>query len=280
MIYIAIENLLAGSGVAINASSEDALYVAENLYNGRPSKPFRFTDHGTAGNPEWICAEFDAPKQVTIAALFNHNLTALAAGGDEVSFKGCDDPCDMSGSGSCDWDFPDYEHGLEPHMVADWNDLYHVLNQTRLAYRFDFIDSTNPDGYVEVGEAFLGVYTALTTAHLKPGRKESPVYYRWRNITPYGQHWMESLSYSVNLGLTVTNLGDPNVVDSIRVILQAIHEANGRFVIVPNSAHPFVYYVALENDSGFMAQIARGFECEANEWTFELMTLTKGIKLL
>jgi len=29
-----------------------------------------------------------------------------------------------------------------------------------------------------------------------------------------------------------------------------------------------------------MANIVRGPDCEANEWTFELMTLTKGIRLL
>jgi len=276
-VLIGIQNFLAGNDVAIDASSEDVLYVIENLYNGRPSKPLRFTGVGAALNPEWICIEFDAPKLVTLAAIFNHNLTDLSAVGDELSFKGCDDGC---GSGGCDWNIPDYEVDLAGRLVADWNDLYQLVNQTRLAYRVDFIDTTNPAGFVEVGELFLGQYTALTTAHLKPGRTESPLYYRWKNVTPYGQHWAESLSYSVSLGLTVTNLGDPNVVDAVRVVLQAIHAANGRFVIIPNDRHPFAYYVYLENDSGFMSQVARGFECEANEWTFELMTLTKGIRLL
>ncbi len=65
MIYYAIENLLARSNTAISSSSEDALYVAENLYNKRPSKPFRFTGVGLAGVPEWVCVEFEAPTRVT-----------------------------------------------------------------------------------------------------------------------------------------------------------------------------------------------------------------------
>lgn len=280
MLYYSIANYLAGTDVTISVSSEDALYVQEWLYNKRPSKPFRFTGHGTAGNPEYICIEFDAPKLVEIAALFNHNLTALAAANDEVTFKGCDDPCDLSGSGACDWDTPDYEHDLKPHLVTGWNDVYHVLSQTRLAYRFDFIDSTNADGYVEVGEAFLGALGALSTAHLKPGRAESPQLYRAANVTPYGQHWTEAFSHSVTLDLTVTNLNDPATVDAVRTMLLAVHANGGVFVVVPNHRFPFVYYVHLESDGGFMAQVVRGQDCEWSEWTFNLRTLTKGIVLL
>jgi len=275
MVLIIIDNLLAGDDVTLSSSSEDTLYVLENLYNGRPSKPFRFTGIGAVGVPEWICAEFDAPKNVTFAGIFNHNLTALAGGNDSLLLKADDGTC-----AGATWAAPDYQVDLKTRIVENWNDIYRTLSQTRLSYRFEFIDTANTHGHVEVGELVLGVYTGLDSAYLKPGRVEDPKYYSWRNVTPYGQHWQESLSYGLRLDLTVTNLGDPGTVDAVRVILQAIHAANGRFVIVPNHLNPMAYYVALESDGGFMANIMRGPGCEANEWTFELMTLTKGIRLL
>lgn len=277
MVLYAIDNFLAGTDVAVISSSEDTLYVLENLWNRRPSKPFRFTGHGSVGNPEWVCAEFDAPKNVTIAALFNHNLTALTGGNDALVLKACDDPCAVSGG--CDWATPDYSHSLQDRLIDHWNDLYHVIDETRLSYRLEVIDESNPVE-VELGEFFLGELTELDSARLSPGRVESPTLYRFLNVTPYGQHWAESLSNSVSLSLTVTNLNDPAQVDAVRVMIEAVHANGGRFVIVPNDAFPFVYYVFLENDGGFMRQIFRGSDCELLEWTFELRTLTKGISLL
>ena len=277
MILYAIENYLAGSDVAaLSSSSEDALYVRENLYNERPSKPFRFTGIGIVANPEWVCVEFDAPKRVTFAAIFNHNLI-LTGVGSELSLKGSDTGCDDSAT---DWDVPDYELDISGRVVADWNDLYATLDQTRLAFRVDVIDPANADGYGELGELFLGQYGALSSARLSPGRAESPRLFRSFNETYYGQYWIEPLSSSLTMELRIANLGDPRQVDSLRTLVLAIHAAGSRFVVVPNDRQSFVYYVALENESGFMEQIARGIECEAAFWTLSLRTLTKGIALL
>lgn len=59
-------------------SSEDPVYVKEFLYCERPSKPFRFTGIGAPAAPEWICVTLDGVQPVSFAAIFNHNLTALA----------------------------------------------------------------------------------------------------------------------------------------------------------------------------------------------------------
>jgi hypothetical protein len=277
MIYYAVDNFLAGSDVVISSSSEDPLYVLDYLHNERPSKPFRFTGHGSAGNPEWVCVEFDAPKRVTLAALFNHNLTALAGANDALVLKGCDDPC--AGSGGCDWSLPDYSHSIKDRLVDGWNDLFHFIDETRLAYRLEVIDETNVHA-IELGEYFLGQKTALFTARLLPGRSESPQLHRFMNVTPYGQHWAASLADSVTLELVASNLNDPHQVDAVRRMILAVHANNGRFIIVPNPAYPFVYYVFLENDNGFMAQVVRGLDRELTDWTFSLRTLAKGIMLL
>jgi|WetSurSiteA1Bulk_404760.scaffolds.fasta_scaffold00434_19 hypothetical protein len=275
MILYAIDNYLAGSDVAaITSSSEDALYQLEYLYDERPSKPFRFTGIGSAGNPEWVCIEFDDPKKITIAALFNHNLIGTSSN-DELLLQGCDDGCS-----ACDWDNPDFEIDLSSRMIAEWNDLYQLINQTRAAYRLQIIDGDNADGFIEIGDFFLGEYEQLANARLEPGRAESPKLYRFANITPYGQHWTEALSYSITLELRIASLNDPAQLDAVRSMIMRIHDNNGRFVIIPNHLFPFAYYVHLENDSDFMAQFARGLDCEVSEWSLSLRTLTKGIALL
>jgi hypothetical protein len=275
MIYYAIENYLAGADALISTSSEDALYVKEHLYNVRPSKPFRFTGVGAAGAPEWICVEFDAPKRVTILGVFNHNFD-LTGSGSELSIKGSDTGCDESVT---DWDAPDYEHEISDRIVANWNDLYERLDETRLAFRLDVIDPDNEDN-VEIGELFLGLASELSAARLAPGRAESPTLFRSFNATWFGQHWIEGLSASLSMELRISNQNDPSQVDALRTMVLAIHAAGSKFLVVPNDRHPFVYYVALENGDQFMAQIARGLECEQSEWTLQLRTLTKGIALL
>lgn len=278
MIYYAIDNLLADEDTLISASSEDSLYIIENLFNRRPSKPFRFTGDGAVGSPEWLCIELLNPAQVTLASIFNHNLS-LGSSGDDVVLKACDGGCG-SASGDCDWDSPDYGESLSDRIVANHNDLYKTLDQTRLSFRFEFIDSANPDGYVEIGELFLGSYVPLLNAHLSPGRKESPEFFRFKNETPYGQIWSESLSYNLTLELTIKNVGSPSQVDDLRKMLLAIHANSGVFVIIPNHRFPFAHYVFLENERGFASQLVGGLTCKLDEYTLTLRTLTKGISLL
>lgn len=275
MILYATENYLAGTDVTISASSEDPLYVLENLYNRRPSKPFRFTGIGSAGNPEWICAEFDAPKRITLAAVFNHNLTTLPESIDELTLE-----ADDAGCSGATWGAPDYAHALKPHLVADWNDLYARLDETRLSWYLAAIDSLSPAAFIEIGELFLGQAIALSSAYLQPGRQESPRLYRAANVTHYGQHWTEAYSESITLDLTIKNLNNPAQVDAVRKMILAIHGADGKFVIIPDPATPFIYYAHLENDGGFMSQLMRGPTCELTQWSLQLRTLTKGISLL
>lgn len=275
MIYYATVNLLAGDDVTITGSSEDTLYVLENLYNKRPSKPFRFTGIGAAGNPEWVAFEFDAAKDVSLVGIFNHNLTALAAGDDDLRLKASRTTVALQ-----NWANPPWNLNLEDRLVTGWNDLYRAIDEDFRSYRLEVIDTANPDGYVEFGEVVLAEYTALANAKIQPGFAEGPKLYRAKNVTAYGQDWTESLSHNVTLSLEVWNSGDPRTVDAIRTMIVAIHEAGGRFIIVPDHEKKFAYYVALENDGGFMSSIARGAEAEVTAWTMELQTLTKGITLL
>lgn len=273
------ENLITGSDVTLLSSSESTLYVLENLFEypnyARPSKPFRTTGIGAAGNPEYVAAEFDAGKAVTFFGLFNHNLTALAGGNDALVLKGS-----SLAHAAANWAAPDFSVDLKARLITGWNDLYKVIGYSSRTYRLEMIDTANTDGYLELGDVVIGNHSTLSNARLQPGRKESPRYYRAKNVTPYGQDWNESYADSVTLDLEIWNANDPAQIDAVRTMLQAVQEAGGHFIVVPDSGAKWCYYVSLENDGGFMQSIARGQTAEVSAWTLELRTLTKGISLL
>lgn len=272
------DNLITGTDATLLSSSEDSLYVLENLSDypnyARPSKPFRTTGIGSAGNPEYLAVEFDAAKAVTFFGLFNHNLTALSGVNDALLLKGS-----SLAHAAANWAAPDFSLDLEDRLVSGWNDLYKSVSYNSRTYRLEMIDTANAYGYLEVGDFVFGNYTALSNARLQPGRRESPVFYRAKNVTPYGQDWNESYSDSVTLDLEIWNANNPAQIDAVRTMLKAIQDAGGHFIIVPDSNAKWCYYVALKNDGGFMQSIARGDTAEVSAWTLELETLVKGVCL-
>lgn len=92
MLYV-IENFIS-SDTPLYASSENAAeWVAlSNLYNKRPSKPFRFEGQGTPAVPEWLCVDLLEAKQVTFCGVCNHNLL-LGGSADRLYIQSCANPC-------------------------------------------------------------------------------------------------------------------------------------------------------------------------------------------
>lgn len=260
-------------------SSEDSPYVKEWLYNVRPSKPLRFEGKGVApGNvPEWICIAFAAPQLVTFWGNFKHNFTDLSAGGDELTFKGCADVCE--GSGSCDWNAPDEEIDLSDRIISNFRNSYKKVNMTYQYYRQDIIDSLN-DYNLEVGELVLGQWQQFTSdVHLQPGRPDGPKFYKGDQKTHAGQPWFTYYSESETFTLTFMNVQDPAVVDEIHAFLKAVQRAGGTFVIVPDDNYPFCYYVYITNVEGYANRLYHG-EKDLREWKIELETLPEGRRLL
>ena len=300
MLIYAIENYINADS-SLYANSEDGTYVLENLFNERPSFPYRTTDIGMIGSPEWICIDIGSAQWLTFAAIFNHNLTQLETAGDELRLKGCDDPCD--GSAACDWDNPGCEKDLtalpspdcEPSCsgtqpVENFCNLYHTFNcdAAHQYWRLDMIDQANTDGFLEVGELFLGQWQyfgrgSLTNSpnwvRLTPGRDDGPVFNMNHQLTYAGQDWINYHSDAEGFTLSFTNLNDPCIVDELQVFLRTVMRAGGKFVIVPDDAMPFCYYVAIMNKRDFAHRTIYGLK-ELREWRLELKTLVEGITLL
>lgn len=285
-ILYSIDNFITAS-CDIYISSEDDLYHRDNIYLKRPSLPWRSDGSiGSVGNPEWICIDFGEDKDVTYAGIFNHNLTSLSAAGDEFRLKGCTDGCPGQ-SGACDWDNPDCEIDLSDRIISNFKNsckkiscAYPSGHDGFQYWRVDFIDQNNTDGYIEVGELFLGQWYRFANARLQPHKLHGPQIYRGTNITHYGQIWSYPYSDAEGFSLAIKNMNDPAQIEDLAQFIRDVHENQGRFVINPNDDFNFCYYVFLENESNFREQISRGPDSEHTQWSLELRTLTQGITLL
>ncbi len=108
-------------------------------------------------DPNWLEADLGAAKQVEAAVLLDHNLTS----GATITLKADNE------DGS--WASPDWSQALT------WNEgaIVYFLDQTYRYWRLEIDDPDNPDGYIELGELFLGTglspQTLIPLGHLQRG---------------------------------------------------------------------------------------------------------------
>lgn len=276
--------------------SEHDLYVVENIYNERPSFPYRTEGVGAAGAPEYICVDLITQKDVTFCGIFNHNFTDLSAVNDSLLLKGCNTACD-----TCNWAAPPASTtdltlmacaGTQP--IDDFSNLYSLIDYPpgHRYWRLEIIDTTNTDGYIEIGDFVLGQWQyfqrgSLTMAdnwvHLQPGRADGPMFYMGNQKTHYGQDWTNYYSEAEHFSLVFKNINDPCIVDEIQVFLKTVQSNGGKFVIVPDDTKPFCYYVVIENLKDYAQRLMYAQSCdttrrqkELREWRIELKTLCRG----
>lgn len=277
MILYAIENYI-NDYTPLYSSSEDDVYVLENLYNKRPSKPFRFTGNGVPGDPEWVCVDLNEDKLVTFVGLFNTNLMLIGSA-DELTIKACSGVCRGESGVGCNWDAPDFEQNLADNLKANHKNICDRFSHTNRYWDLDIIDQDNPYP-PELGEWFLGQWRQFTDAHLQPGQADGPILQRNVNVTHYGQIWSSAYADARTFEMTIKNIGDPRQVSELEVFLKEVHANGGRFVIIPRDDLGFCYYVFLQNESDFAQQINKGLTGELYDYKLSLITLTEGISLL
>jgi hypothetical protein len=255
MIY-STDNLLSVYSLS-SVTTEDSLYVKDYLYDNRPSRPFRFTSKSA----QRIVIDLSSAKPVTIAALFNHNLTAAAT-------------VKIQANTSNSWTSPAFTQTLSWRNL----DLYALLSQTYRWWSFYVDDPTNTL-MPEIGLAWLGTWSKFPNARVNPGRVDSPEFFQVEQVTSYGQDWTAYLSDSQTFELGLTNLISPSAVDDIHAFLRAIYGAAGRFVFIPDETQPHVYFVrVLGNPSS--NRITYSASGELRGWSIKLKALTHGIVLI
>lgn len=306
LIYVTT-NYLEPLGIGnYTTLSTHATYIATNLANERPSKPYRTTGIGEEDIPEYICIDLGGSYVVTFIGIFNHNFTQLEAVDDLLTLKACDDGC-PGVSGACDWNqsgicFTDLTtmpndpcgtcSGTQP--IANHKNLWHKVDCSDIDYRYwllEMIDTTNTDGYLEIGELVLGQYAqfprgVLDTPNLgawvrlTPGRIDGPEFFMGKSRTHWGQDWSTYYSECERFELRFTVQNDPCIVDAMQAFLKTVQQNGGRFVVVPDDDKPFAYYVIIDNLRDYAERTIYGRTGELREWKLQLKTLTEGVVLL
>jgi hypothetical protein len=299
LLYV-ITNYLDGLAIgSFTTKSTSSLYIATNLSIERPSKPYRTTGIGAVADPEYICVDLGSSKPVTFIGIFNHNFTLMEAGDDSLLLKGCDSDC-----ATCTWATPDCGPvdlrtlptapcagcpGTQP--IANHKNLWHKIDcgTDHRYWRLEMIDTTNTDGYLEIGELVLGQWQQFprgvlsgddSWVRLSPGRADGPEFFMGKNRTFYGQDWSTHYSEYERFDLVLTTQNDPCIVDAIHTFLKAVQLAGGRFILVPDDDKPFCYYVIIDNLRDYAERKIYGRTGELREWRLKLKSLTEGVKLL
>lgn len=238
-------------------SSEDATYQVENLYNKRPSYPFRWT--GRVG--EWVKIQLTQRQVVSFVGAFNHNLTSAA----NVQLHSSN----VNGA----WN-------LAANITWRQYDMYAMFGRRDLWWRFSVGDAGNAD-LPEIGELVLGEYATFENAKVQPGRADGPVFNMADAETDYGQDWNTYLSEAERFSIKLRNINDVSAVDDIQTFLTDIFSnSDGKFVLIPDDAQPHCYYVQVTNRDAFSEQQIYGDAKELRAWSLELKTLVRGITLL
>lgn len=137
-VRFAYENLIDLDGISIAASSEEEDLPVSNI-----AHPFRtYVWRSTDDTSETITIDLLSAYSVLCAAIIAHNLTS----GATITYESSND----SGFST---------------LIADetltWRSgviFVFLTSNTARYHRFTFADASNPDGYIEIGRAFLGNY--------------------------------------------------------------------------------------------------------------------------
>lgn len=139
-------------GATVTASSERGLLAVEHVQTYRPDQVWR----ATGCNAEHIAWDFGEEQVVEAAIIVAHNLSAdatirLRLGATQGGVTAA----------------PDYDSGFVSPWPSsgrptdlDWPSYFSLLlAENAVGYRYgrlDIEDSTNPDGYVQIGRLFVG----------------------------------------------------------------------------------------------------------------------------
>jgi len=258
LIY-ATTNLLNSTTLPVDnatyRSTEDTTYQVENLYNARPSKPFRFT----AKANQWLKANLVDRKIATISCVFNHNFTDAAtvlfyASGHNGGWK-------LIGT----YSYREWDEYVKFGIYEKW-------------LRLTVSDAGN-DNYPQIGEWFVGEHAEFANAYVTPEREDGPIYYVADEVTPAGQDWEIYFGNAERLTMRLSSLSNSNETDALHTFLDAVMENGGRFVLIPKDTFPQCYYVKVMNRDDFATRRIFGDVTTLRDWRLDLKVLVRGLTL-
>jgi hypothetical protein len=257
-LYYSAVNLI-NVDTLFDVSTEDTLYVKENLYGLRPSKPFYFTVKAA----QWVKIDLLSPLLVNVCGIFNHNFTSSVT----ITVVNYSDA----------WTTPVHTTGIKYRLY----DIYRKINQTAQYWKLNVSDGTN-SAFPRIGELWFGLLNKFPDAHLQPGRDDGVEFYASEQQTAYGQDWDVYLSESKRLKINFMNLNDPDNIDAFETFLSSIRGPEGRFLLIPDIKRPHVFLVKVVGSPAAHRIIygSKPGDIELRSWSLDLKVLSRGITLL
>jgi hypothetical protein len=143
------------------------------------------------GSPNTITITLGSPLEVKVIVLADHNLSS----GATIVLKG---------HTADSWASPNFTETITP-----WNEgniiqfLTTAVSTVYKCWQIQITDPGNPDGYIEIGELFLGSYLELTKNYVE-GYSERTDFLKDTNRTSYGverdRFYNSQLTFSFNFG--------------------------------------------------------------------------------
>jgi len=123
-------------------------FAPARLHELEPDKPWRSSALGV----EWIKADLGSAKNVTAFGIHAHNITS----GNTV--------LRIRGNATDSWGAPTFSQNLT--FNADV--IFVFIDETFRWWRFEVTDGGNGDGYIQIGEMFLGTFFEPTKNFVLP----------------------------------------------------------------------------------------------------------------
>lgn len=251
-----------------SVSTEDTLYVMENLYNRRPGLPFRFTS-ATTGT---ICVDAGSGNtiQPTFVGVINHNLATETVFNLEASNVSC------GGGGGENWDLT---------LCTNHNNSGRKITPS-IGYRYWQLSITgttvDTTPKIEIGEFILTDWANFTTLYVVT-EGEGPMINTGSQKTHMGQPWDVYYSQGMIFTLQPIQQSTEGEIEEMRTFLQDLEGSAGRFVYCPDDTYLNtkcqLYYVMAEGQE-FLANRLRTGSADMLQWNLRFAELPDGINFV
>lgn len=270
-VLYAIGNLV-DEDTLFSVSTEDPLgiYVKENLYNQRPGLPFRCTSAVTVT----ICVDAGVGNTLspTIVGVINHNLATVSA----YTLEGSNVSC--GGGGGETWTLT--------LCTNHNNSTRKITPATGYRYWQLVITGTIVSGgaaVIEIGEFILTTWNNFTLFYLV-SEGEGVVIPASSQKTHYGQPWDYKYSEYMVFNLQpIQRTATAGAIDEMRLFLQALDGAAGRFIFSPDDTYLNSYcqgYYGRFVGPAYLATRIKDGAADLLQWNLRFEELPNGIVMI
>lgn len=230
-------NKIKSTPATLTALSEATSYPVENLYDDNYASVWRST--AADSTTQTIVADFGSAVAISACALGNVNIRSTAT-------------VKIQGHTADSWGTPDVDEtivvtGLT--STAYRRNLYHAFNSASKRYwRLTILDNGNTDGFIEIGEWFLGVPIELDQNYDGSNIRRL-IRNNIQHQTEYGQNFVYTRDWGWMLDWSFTNATE-TLRDQLRLLAQSTFGQGLPFFLVPDpSATPAeALYVRMLNE--------------------------------